>query len=178
MAWKNGGGHTVQIAVEPEGASLSNFTWRVSIAAIERDGPFSAFAGVDRTLVLLAGGGMKLTGDGTAVELRAPFEPVTFSGDVDLYCALVAGPTRDFNLMVRRATARGTLRVVRDQACALPQASTYLCYAAAGACECLLPGFPPIVLHADHTLLVVARPLHVNPTTPQSVALVAEIAAA
>jgi environmental stress-induced protein Ves len=176
MPWKNGGGHTVEIAVEPPGADLARFAWRVSVAAVERDGPFSPFPGVDRTLVLLAGNGMRLSGGGVAVELRMPFEPVAFAGEASLECALADGPTRDFNLMVRRELAQGTLHVVRDEACALPAAATYVCYSAAGSCECLLSGFPPIDLPADHTLVVTSRSLHVNPTTPQSVALVAAIA--
>ena len=28
MPWKNGGGETVEIAVSPEGAALSDFDWR------------------------------------------------------------------------------------------------------------------------------------------------------
>src|SRR5512147_1621544 len=62
MPWKNGGGRTTEIAAAPRGADLAGFTWRISVAELERDGPFSAFPGVDRTLVLLAGNGMRLTG--------------------------------------------------------------------------------------------------------------------
>jgi environmental stress-induced protein Ves len=176
MPWKNGGGHTVEIAVEPPGADLTHFAWRVSVAAVERDGPFSPFPGVDRTLVLLAGKGMRLSGGGVDVELRAAFEPVTFAGEANVECALADGPTRDFNVMVRRSLAHASLHVVRDEACALPAASTYVCYAACGACECLLSGLPPTVLPADHTLIVTSRSLHVNPTSADSVALVAAIA--
>src|SRR5258707_14720415 len=57
MPWKNGGGHTHEIAAHPEGAGMAAFAWRVSIAEIAQDGPFSSFPGVDRTLVLLAGNG-------------------------------------------------------------------------------------------------------------------------
>jgi len=179
MPWKNGGGHTLEIAVEPPGADLAHFAWRVSIAAIERDGPFSSFPGVDRTLVLLAGNGMRLSGDGSTVELRTAYEPVTFAGEAALDCALADGPTRDFNFMVRRALASGSMRVVRDEACALPPASAYVCYAATGTCESLLSGLPPIEVAAEHTLVVTSdspmHGLHVNPTSPQSVALVAVI---
>ena len=110
MPWKNGGGQTFEIAVDPPGADLATFAWRVSVAAIERDGPFSSFPGVDRTLVLLDGSGMRLSGEGQAVELRAPYEPVTFSGEATLDCSLAEGPTRDFNLMIRRALASGEVR--------------------------------------------------------------------
>ena len=63
MPWKNGGGHTTEIAAEPPGAGTASFVWRVSVADIAQDGPFSAFPGIDRTLVLLSGRGMRL-GDG------------------------------------------------------------------------------------------------------------------
>jgi hypothetical protein len=46
---------TTEIAVYPAGATLDAFLWRVSIADVERDGPFSRFPGIDRTIVLLEG---------------------------------------------------------------------------------------------------------------------------
>ena len=49
--WKNGGGCTTEIAIAPPGASLDAFEWRISLATIAASGPFSAFPGVDRTLV-------------------------------------------------------------------------------------------------------------------------------
>ena len=51
MPWKNGGGETAEIAVSPPGAALDDFDWRLSMARVETDGPFSAFPGIDRTLV-------------------------------------------------------------------------------------------------------------------------------
>ena len=52
MPWKNGGGETVEVIVHPEGASLSDFGWRVSMASVASDGPFSVFPDIDRTLEL------------------------------------------------------------------------------------------------------------------------------
>ncbi len=183
MPWKNGGGHTLEIAADPPGAGMASFAWRVSIADVERDGPFSVFPGVDRTLVLLAGAGMRLTGAGAPLALHAPYEPVRFAGEAALQCALVAGPTRDFNLMVRREAAAGDVTVVREAACALGPADAYVCHAAADACECLIAGFPPVELPAGHTLVIRAgrrdarAGLHVYPTSAASVALVAVIRA-
>lgn len=178
MPWKNGGGHTLEIATHPPDADLASFEWRVSVADITRDGPFSAFPGIDRTLVLLAGRGMRLEGSGTPLELHAPFEPVTFAGEVELHCTLTDGPTRDFNLMVRRAAVAGVVVVVREESLALPPATAYVCFAAAGSCECLLPGFPPVDLPSEHALVVHAQGggMHVYPTSAQSVGLVAIIA--
>jgi environmental stress-induced protein Ves len=180
VPWKNGGGVTWEIAVGPPDADLAGFAWRVSVAEIARDGPFSSFPGVDRTLVLLRGDGMRLSGAGEPVDLRTPYEPIRFAGEAALDCALTGGPTRDFNLMVRRAFGSGEIRVVRDEGEAVPPASVYVCYSAAGACECLLAGSPPIEVAAEHALVVEgdAAGLHVNPTSRDSVALVAVIEAA
>ena len=50
--WKNGGGSTTEIAIAPPGAGLDDFDWRISLATISEDGPFSVFPGIDRTLIL------------------------------------------------------------------------------------------------------------------------------
>ncbi|TIN81446.1 MAG: HutD family protein, partial [Mesorhizobium sp.] len=60
MPWKNGGGVTTEIAVSPSGAGLDDFDWRVSMARVELSGPFSQFAGIDRTLAVLEGEGIVL----------------------------------------------------------------------------------------------------------------------
>ena len=111
------------------------------------DGPFSAFAGVDRTLVLLAGAGMRLTGDGEPLELRMPFEPVDFSGDAALHCSLVGGPGARFQPdgPARQRSRRQSSSGAKAGEPIAP-ADTYVCYAAAGASECLLAGHPPISL--------------------------------
>ena len=106
--WKNAGGRTTEIAAYPPDAGLEHFAWRASIADIERSGPFSAFAGIDRTLVLLQGPGLILTGVGEPLEVRAHYEPIEFVGDISLECTLTAGKVRDFNLMIRRSQARGS----------------------------------------------------------------------
>jgi uncharacterized protein len=181
MPWKNGGGHTHEIAVHPEGAGMAAFAWRVSIAEIAQDGPFSSFPGVDRTLVLITGNGIRLQGTGSPLDLRAAYEPVTFTGEAELDCVLTDGPVRDFNLMVRRDAATGEIIVVREGGQAIAPAQAYVCFAAAGVSECLIAGYPPLVVAPEHSLVVLvdaetAPPsLHVYPTSAQSVALVAVI---
>ncbi|EXS68700.1 MULTISPECIES: HutD family protein [unclassified Sphingobium] len=52
--WRDGGGATRELAVGPP--SLVNedgFAWRISVATIDADGPFSRFDGVDRSLLVL-----------------------------------------------------------------------------------------------------------------------------
>lgn len=109
--WKNDGGWTTEIASapapKPDEAIAANFRWRVSIAEIEHDGPFSNFAGVDRDLLLLAGTGIELDiDDAPPVRLHRRFQHVHFAGEQRVQCRLLAGATRDFNVMVRRAEVR------------------------------------------------------------------------
>jgi len=180
MPWKDGGGQTTQIAAHPSDSTLSTFDWRVSVADVGVDGPFSRFPGVDRVVVLLSGGGMLLSGDAHAVELRAPFEPYAFSGDDGISCSLVAGPVRDFNLMLRRGRAQGRVVVVRDAAERIAPARWRICHATGGAIECLVPGHPPVAVALDDTVVFedesgTGGALAINPLAAGAVALVAVI---
>jgi len=107
MRWKNGAGWTREIHAEP---SADDWTWRLSIAEIERDAPFSVFPGVDRELVLLSGNGLRLRfGDGEAHELRPPHQRLRFAGERAVVGELIDGRTEDFNLMWRRDAVRAEL---------------------------------------------------------------------
>lgn len=106
MRWKNDGGWTTEIARDPGDETL-DFLWRVSIADIESDGPFSLFPGIDRDLVLLSGAGMDLDfADAPPLRIAERFQHVQFRGESEIQCRLIAGPTRDFNVMVRRGALR------------------------------------------------------------------------
>jgi uncharacterized protein len=103
MTWKNGGGETREIAIFPPGAVLDDFDWRISMARVASAGPFSLFPGIDRTLAILDGRGIRLALDGNApVDLTAESKPIAFQGDVSASAALIAGPVADLNVMTRR----------------------------------------------------------------------------
>jgi len=113
VPWKNGLGITREIAVEPPGASMDDFLWRVSIADVDTASPFSRFAGIDRTIVLLQGDGFTMRLDGEREHtLTTPCEPFAFPGEAQVEVTLAGGVTRDFNLMVRRGAVRGSVEVV------------------------------------------------------------------
>ncbi|MBT2747378.1 MULTISPECIES: HutD family protein [unclassified Lysobacter] len=87
-----------------------DWDWRLSIAEIERDAPFSAFPGIDRELVLLSGNGLRLRfNDGEAHELLPPHDKLRFPGEREVLGELLDGPTHDFNLMWRRDRVRAEL---------------------------------------------------------------------
>ena len=101
--WKNGGGVTHEIAVEPPGAGMEDFAWRLSAARVERAGPFSRFADLDRTLCVLEGEGLRLEGPAFgAVMLMPASAPFSFAGDSPVEAAIVGGSILDFNVMSRR----------------------------------------------------------------------------
>ena len=107
MPWKNGGGVTTEIAVFREGAGLVDFDWRISMAHVAQDGPFSAFPGVDRTLCVLAGLGITLAFAGKGeVTLGKMSDPYSFPAEVAVRGKLHGEPIDDFNVMSRRARWR------------------------------------------------------------------------
>lgn len=101
--WKNGGGVTREVAAQPPGAGMDGFDWRVSIADVGTDGPFSLFPDIDRTLTILSGGGIALDIDGGAHDLL-PGRPFAFPGDRPASATLLGGPVTDLNVMSRRGT--------------------------------------------------------------------------
>ncbi|WP_312404519.1 HutD family protein [Rhizobium sp.] len=114
MPWKNGKGETIEIAVFPEGASVDRFDWRISMAPVASDGPFSVFPGIDRTLSILTGDGMMLSVEGMApMVLDRKSVPFLFSGDAKTEAVLQVGPITDLNVMTRRG--RFSHRVTRRE---------------------------------------------------------------
>jgi uncharacterized protein len=109
--WKNGGGVTSEVMAFPAGADLDAFDWRISIAQVESDGPFSKFPGIDRTLCILDGEGIFLDVGGRLQKLTSRSMPFRFSGDADSSARLLGGPISDLNVMSRRG--RTEHRVLR-----------------------------------------------------------------
>jgi environmental stress-induced protein Ves len=112
--WKNGAGLTREIARGgPHGA---DFDWRISLAEVERDAPFSAFPGIDRCIALLRGAGMNLKSADGSIDHRLtdPLVPFHFSGDIPLDATLAGGPSSDFNVMTRRGHLRSEISCHRE----------------------------------------------------------------
>jgi environmental stress-induced protein Ves len=100
VRWKNGLGWTREILRSPD---QDDWDWRLSIAEIEQDTPFSRFERVNREIVLLSGNGLRLDfDDGSEQVLSPPHDRVRFAGERGVAGRLVDGPTQDFNLMWRR----------------------------------------------------------------------------
>lgn len=156
LPWKNGGGSTTEIAVEPEGATWEAFDWRVAIADIRESGPFSSFPGIDRSIMLIdapRGTAMELRIDGRRAALN-PRTFVDFPGEATTEGILYVDPTpagsggtgpvagpgavRDFNVMSRRGVVRhrrGCQLLSHNEVYRMGGVDTRIAYVAAGTAE-------------------------------------------
>ena len=111
MPWANGLGTSYEVASDRNVDGV--WTWRVAIAPVVADGPFSAMPGVDRELAVIEGNGMELEVDGESVKCM-PGQLVRFLGDASACARLVDGPVVDLGLMTVRGVVTGSMVVVAD----------------------------------------------------------------
>jgi environmental stress-induced protein Ves len=120
VPWRNGRGETLVLrsAAAP---GTEDFAWRLSIATVDCDGPFSHFPHCDRILILLDGSGLTLTHDnGQVATLGKRFSSAEFCGDGGTLAKLHDGPVLDFNVMTHRDHCSASVTVLEgDDAKAL-----------------------------------------------------------
>jgi hypothetical protein len=149
--WQNGGGITHQLCRQDD---ANGMLWRLSIAEVASDGPFSRFDNIDRIIMLLSGGGFSLHGVGANPQLLdTPLMPFAFAGETAIHCSLINGAVRDFNLMTRRGAVQADLQVLtigRTQH-TLPLSSQTLLYVVSGSVDVMF-GTQQFTLAVQHTL--------------------------
>ena len=106
MKWKNGRGETSEIARFP---SEDPFIWRLSMAPVDENGPFSPFPGYDRYLTLLEGKGLRLKNK--VIQIG---EIVKFSGDENVSGELIDGKIIDLNLIIRRGKVNANFEILKS----------------------------------------------------------------
>ncbi|WP_395686864.1 HutD family protein [Caenimonas koreensis] len=113
--WRNGGGTTRELLAMP---GPDDWRLRISVAEVENDGPFSAFAGVKRWFAVLHGAGVVLKVGDREHRVTRDDPPLAFDGGAAVDCHLIAGATQDLNLMVRgRVAAMHRVTQVRQEHC-------------------------------------------------------------
>ncbi|MDO8418642.1 MAG: HutD family protein, partial [Rubrivivax sp.] len=108
--WRNGGGVTRELLAWPDPA---DWRLRVSVADIERSGPFSPFPGVERWFAVTSGGEVELALPGGNLCIGPDDAPLRFDGEAAPACRLLRGPSHDLNLMHRRGTGVATMSRAR-----------------------------------------------------------------
>jgi len=109
IPWKNGGGITREIAIAREGDDV---LWRLSMADVAVDGPFSNFSGLSRILTVIAGAGMDLETPQSILSAELN-KPVRFDGALKVHSRLKNGPIQDFNLMFNPQRCHGDVMPIR-----------------------------------------------------------------
>ncbi|MCI8303994.1 MAG: HutD family protein [Lawsonibacter sp.] len=107
------GGTTTQLAIDPEGAVYADrdFLWRLSSATVELDhSDFTPLPDYNRFLAVLDGE-IKLKIDAAEPFQLAPGRVVEFDGGVPVESW---GRCVDFNLMVRKGKAQGSVTVLSN----------------------------------------------------------------
>ncbi|AWB49942.1 hypothetical protein HYN69_16815 [Gemmobacter aquarius] len=99
MPWANGKGVTVELAKAMRHGRL---LWRLSMAVVAEDGPFSIFPDIERNLTVLDGAGFRLLGEAIDLDCQ-PLRPVAFAGDIPVSAVIYGGVSTDFNVMTDRA---------------------------------------------------------------------------
>ena len=163
------GGTTTQLAIFPPEAVYArrDFLWRISSAAVElEESDFTALPDYERLISTLAGEMLLSHNGGPELRLE-PFRVHAFSGADATHSR---GRCTDFNLMLRRGRATGSMEALRltDRPVSLPSPSKgewlllYCVEGAAAACRADAEGaeaepkapVTPVVLSEGEALLL------------------------
>jgi environmental stress-induced protein Ves len=110
--WRNGGGVRRDLL---EGPDAADWLWRVSVADIGADGPFSSYPDIERWFVIVKGAGVELRFGSTTRRVVRSSAPLSFDGAEAPSCKLIDGPACALNLMLRGG-AHGSMGVATDAA--------------------------------------------------------------
>lgn len=108
--WKNGQGKSWSIG-RSERFDGTNFEWSVSIAVMSDEREFSRYPGVDRTLSIIDGDGMKLRLGDREILLTQDSQPFAFDGEARVVGdVLFQRPVVDFNVLTLRSACKHSSR--------------------------------------------------------------------
>lgn len=142
--WKNGGGMTIDVAESmlPGFApgSWDGMIWRFGRTPIVAPGPFTDFSGFDRHQVLVSGSGLVLETPDGEIDVRQPFKPVRFAGELPIVSRLEAGPVEAVNLIGDRSRVSVDLICLSTGATHFRSAGVHIIYAATTSCDLTIDG--------------------------------------
>jgi environmental stress-induced protein Ves len=126
--WRNGGGVRRDLI---HGPAEDDWQWRVSVAEIAANGPFSPFPGVERWFAVVRGAGVDLAFAGAMKRVTRNSPPLCFDGEAAPPCSLIDGPAVALNLLLRGGI-RGALAVAMDAEPWRPEAAECGLFTAVG----------------------------------------------
>lgn len=123
--WANGGGTTRELLVADDGA------WRVSLADVAGEGPFSTFPGRRRLLTVVEGTVLELL-VGEVSHVVEPQRPFAFSGDDAVVARLPEGPVRALNVVADAGVSPHVTVLELGRGSTLPLADDQAAYVLTG----------------------------------------------
>ena len=155
VPWKNGAGLMREIGVHPPGASSDAMDWKLSWAETIKDSPFSSFPGIDRSIVLLRGAGLRLrfVDEGREVSFDDPSQPFAFQGEARVHAELIDGPVENLSILLSRARYWTSVSWV-DERADVPSADTVFILCMTGAVQVGGHSLAPIRLRAQQAVLL------------------------
>lgn len=158
MPWKNGGGVTSEIMSQ---TGPSGIDWRLSLADVTSNGPYSLFPGMARVLTVVSGQGTQLIDTQTdEAQIALPHKPIRFSGDQHIQGHLIEGAIQNFNLIFNPLRTVARVTVVDAQRVIIPMQrsdSRIAIYSLSG--RVVLEGAGDQQIHAGDTF--VANPVDI-----------------
>lgn len=124
--WPNGGGTTRELL------GAADRSWRISLAEVVSDGPFSVFAGQHRLLTVVEGAVLSLEVDGDT-HVVEPLRPFAFSGDADVVASVPEGPVRALNVIADHGVTTHVTVLELGRSSVLPLADDQAAYVVTGA---------------------------------------------
>ncbi|WP_349898843.1 HutD/Ves family protein [Parafrigoribacterium soli] len=123
VPWRNGGGVTREVAASAVAMASANRdpggdlppvpaptpAWRISMATVDSEVPFSDFGGRTRLLGVVEGDGLELTVDGRMSRLRPGEKFGLFAGGAPASARPLGGASLDLGLIFDPARARAEL---------------------------------------------------------------------
>lgn len=123
--WPNGGGTTRVLLRAADGS------WRISLAEIVSDGPFSVFGGQRRLLTVVDGPVLTLDVDGEA-HVVEPQRPFAFPGDAEVVASVPEGPVRALNVITDPGVTAYVTVLELGRSSTLPLATDQAAYVVKG----------------------------------------------
>lgn len=154
IPWRNGAGLMREIAIEPRGAAPDAMDWKFSWAETTKDSPFSAFPGIDRSIVLLRGAGLRLrfADEAMNVSFDDPLRPFSFQGEARIQAELIDGPVENLSILLSRDRYWTSVTWV-DTGDDVPAADTLLILCMTGSVRVSRADQAPINLRAQQGAL-------------------------
>jgi environmental stress-induced protein Ves len=133
--WPNGGGTTRELL------RAADRSWRISLADIVSDGPFSVFGGRHRVLTVVDGPVLSLDVDGET-HVVEPQRPFAFPGGAEVVASVPEGPVRALNVIADPDVAAYVTVLELGRSSTLPLAADQAAYVVKGADQGTLVGGP------------------------------------